>query len=70
MRVLLQHSLCVQNLLRASTAYMRQVKQNDTGRYCMELQHDESNPHPEISVPPCLHARLSIQLTLLCSFLL
>ena len=43
---------------------MPKDKQDNTVRYCMELQHDESNPHPKISVSPCLHVTLSIKLTL------
>jgi len=75
MRVLLQHSLYIQNLFRTSIVYNGHetvsVKQNDTGRYCMELQQEESNPHPEILFRPCLRARLSIYLTLaLCLFAL
>lgn len=66
--VLLQHSLYIQNLLRASIVYMGHetgsIKQTDTGRYCMELQQEESNPHPEILVPPCPRVRLSIHLIL------
>ena len=54
--VLLQHSLYILNLFRSSVFYMGHetvsVQQSDTGRYCMEIQHDESNPHPEISAPP------------------
>jgi len=63
--VLLQHSPYIQNLFRASTVYTGHetvpVKQNDTGGYCMEHRQEESNPHPEILVSPCLRTRLSIK---------
>lgn len=65
--VLLQHSLYIQNLFRAGRVYMGHetlsVKQNDTGRYCMELQQEESNPHSAVLVHPCLRIRLSVNLT-------